>query len=192
MDWTSRNTNSVVSGAGGFIAASLSNRIDRKWTAYQNRLVNLAAAQSRNALVDNKAMAQEEHLSNVMMINKSRLEAEAQAKAGAAAAGVAGGSVDTTIFETGRNAGAALNKEQSQFEQQLHVMEQQRDNVEAQRVARQRQLPQRPSALGAILGITADILDPPDVQQSSGTADILDPPDVQQSSRTLKTQGFRL
>ena len=149
---------SVINAGFGFLKASQDAKVTRAWEKYNNRMAGIQAGQSNNAVTENVAKNREQHAENKVVQQIVRMKATAQVKAGAAAAGVAGGSVDATLFDVGRNAGHKSSQELDRFEQSLLVTDQQRKNISMQRSMAMKPLTPKPSLLGAMANATADIL----------------------------------
>lgn len=149
---------SAIKAGFGFLAASRDAKASRAWETYNNRMAGIQAGSSNNAITENVAKNREAHAQNKVLLQVSRMKATAKVKAGAAAAGVAGGSVDATLFDVGRNAGHRTAQETDRFEQSLLVTDMQRKNVSMQRSMALKPLTPKPSLLGALSNATADIL----------------------------------
>lgn len=152
------NWGSALKSFGGFLKASRDAKAQRAWDAYNNRMVGIQAARSNNAITENVAQNREQHAQNKVNIQISRLMASAQVKAGAAAAGVAGGSVDATLFDVGRNAGHKQSQELDSFENALLATDMQRKNVSMQRSMSMKPLTPKPSVFGMLANVGVDIL----------------------------------
>lgn len=141
----------IAQAASGHIARHREAKNRAAWTRYNNAMVNIQAGQARNAITDNVAMQRAAKAENDMLIQTSRLVASAQVRAGAAAAGVSGGSVDATLYDLNRNAARKQQTKDTQFERSIMVTNQQRRTVAMQTAMSQRQAPAMPSLLQTAL-----------------------------------------
>lgn len=160
----------LATSIGGYFGRRHIAKRQAMWDRYNNAMAGIQAGQAQNAITDNVALNRAKHAENKVALETSRLQAAAKVKAGAAAAGVAGGSVASTIFDIGRNAGRKLAAENDRFETSLLVTDQQRRNVAMQRTMAKKPITQTPSFMSAVatagLRILEDNINTP---QSSGT-----------------------
>ncbi len=133
-------------------------RTQAAWDRYNNAMSGIQAGQASNAISTNAANLRSQNARNRVSIEKSRLMAAAKVKAGAAAAGVAGRSVDDTLFDLGRNAGNRLHEQKIRFSASMAGIGQQKRSVAMQRQLSQKQITQGPSLLGEIANGALDIL----------------------------------
>lgn len=151
---------SIIAQRGlGFLNKRAAAKTQRSWDRYNNAMAGIQAGQALNAVAVNTAAIRSEDAIKRVGIARSRLMAAARVKAGAAAAGVAGGAVDTTLFDIGRNAGSALHTEQTRFKATLLATDQQRRGIAMQRQLSQKPLTENPSILGAITNTGLEILE---------------------------------
>lgn len=142
------------------------------WDRYNNTMAGLQAGQAQNSITENVVAERDAHASKKLLIATSRLKTAAKVRAGAAAAGVSGGSVEQTLFDVGRNAGNALYAEEARFGAALLVSDQQRKNVSMQRQMAIKPVTRMPSIAqaigGGMLSIAADRAED-NTPQSRGT-----------------------
>lgn len=155
----------------GYLQKSRAAKNQAAWDRYNNKMAQLTAAQSQNTVTENVALNKEQHAKNKVLVNSSRLVAAAKVKAGAAAAGVAGGAVEATLFSIGRNAGNRLASETSRMDTSLLVTDQQRRSISLAAKNAQKPITQGPSLLAALGAAGLDILADAeeDANASSGT-----------------------
>jgi hypothetical protein len=142
-----------------FLAKRREAKAQASWDRYHNAMANIQGAQAQNAITDNVAINREKHAENEVMINKSRLMAAAKVKANAAAVGVAGGAVESTIFDIGRNAGNKLASEDKRMSVSLLASDQQRRGIAMQTMLSQKTVTQSPSILSGLANMGMSILD---------------------------------
>lgn len=142
----------------------------RLWTKYNNKMAHLQAGIAQDAITDNVALNAVQHAENKMLIKTSKLMTAAKVKAGAAAMGQAGGSVEATLFDVGRNAAVRLAQEDEAFRTSIMVTNQQRKSTAMSAQMAQQTAPEGPSLGSALLGAGLNILgDAMDTPTSSGT-----------------------
>lgn len=149
----------VFKGVGGYLGKRKMAKNRAAWDAYNNKMALIQAGQSQNAVTDNVAINRAQKAENDLIIKTSRLVAAAKVKAGAAAAGVSGGSVEATLFDVGRNAGRKLAQSTDQFETSLQVTNQQRRSIAMGAKMSQRVSAPGPSLLGALATTGLNILE---------------------------------
>jgi len=130
------NAGGLFKGIAGFISASNERKAkkaqyeaDKKWVAYNNTMRHLQAGQNNNMITQNIAKESMAALNDELIIAGNALAATAQAEVGAAAIGAAGGSVEATLFNIGRNEAKKKNTSKDRFDQSIHVMEAQRHKI---------------------------------------------------------------
>lgn len=148
----------LASGVGGFLGKRKAAKNQAAWDRYNNAMAGIQAGQARNSIAANVAMNRSQHAQNKVAIEASRLMAAAKVKAGAAAAGVAGGAVESTIFDVGRNAGNRLKAETDKFDASILVSDQQRRQVSMSRAMAQKPITQTPSFLSSMATTGLSIL----------------------------------
>lgn len=162
-------TNVLMQGLG-FLGKRREAKRRAAWDRYNNAMAGIQAAQSQNTVTDNVALRRDQHARNKLLIQTSRLQAAAKVKAGAAAAGVAGGAVEATIFDIGRNAAKKLDGEVDRMETSLRISDAQRRSIAMQRKMAIKPVTQTPSFLSGMADIGISILgDNAELPQSSGT-----------------------
>lgn len=147
-----------------FLSAGLNYQADKakakaqkKWQAYTNAMTNISNAMNQSAISQNESMAVEQSLMEAVNIQRGGILTEAKAEVQAAAAGVAGRSVNQTILDIQSNAAAKERARQINLENTLSGYAQQRTQS-----AFQAQLNQdysfiaKPSASTALFGAAMD------------------------------------
>lgn len=97
----------ALGAVGGFIAAQRKAESDRKWQAYNNKMVRLQDAQNQNSITTNENMRKERKATQVMQVQMSERATSASAEVAAASTGTIGRSVNMVLFDIGRNAASA-------------------------------------------------------------------------------------
>jgi hypothetical protein len=176
----------ALSAGLGFLNKMAASRADRAFQKHHNRMVNMQAAQQQNSIGSNVLMNREQN--NKLLIQTSRLIATAKAKAGSAAAGVAGGSVEGVIYGVGRNAGTKQHQEARRFQTTLLVTDQQRRGVEMSRAMSQKALTPKPSILSALGNYSMTVLGAVSKEQGSAGTTLNG---MQQNDETLAFSDIR-
>lgn len=148
MNWMA-----IARAGTSFITDSIAASSQRKWTSYNNKMINLQAARSFNTIQQNRAGEVTDHVENEILIQTTELMAKAKVKVAAATAGVAGGSVEASLFNVGRNAGKRLYAEETRFENAMRGMDHQATQIKTQAALAQKQLPTGPSVAGLLLNM---------------------------------------
>lgn len=161
----------LAQAGANFLSKRSEAKRQRSWDRYNNAMVGIQAGQANNSITQNVVMNKAKHAENKLAIQTSRLIAAAKVKAGAAAAGVAGGSVEATIFDIGRNAAKATKNETDRFTTSLLATDAQRRSLSMSRKLSQRPETELPSLLGAAFSAGVDILGEreTDTRTSNGT-----------------------
>jgi hypothetical protein len=178
----------ALSAGLGFLNKMAASRADRAFQKHHNRMVNMQAAQQQNSIGSNVLMNREQTANNKLLIQTSRLIATAKAKAGSAAAGVAGGSVEGVIYGVGRNAGTKQHQEARRFQTTLLVTDQQRRGVEMSRAMSQKALTPKPSILSALGNYSMTVLGAVSKEQGSAGTTLNG---MQQNDETLAFSDIR-
>lgn len=157
----------AVTNGLGFLAKRQKAKASAAWDKYNNAMTGIQTAQGNNALSTNVALNRAAHAKNNILIQRSRLMAVAKVNAGASAAGVGGGSVQSTVFDLGRSAGEKIAAENSRFETSLLVSDQRRRGLSMQRELSMKPITQTPSFLTALATTGLSILNEDTTKPSS-------------------------
>ena len=98
---------SIFQSVGSFIAAGQKAESDRKWQAYNNKMVRLQAGMNENVLTTNENMRKERKANQLMQVQLSEHATAATVEVSAAATGTIGRSVAMTLKDVSRNASRA-------------------------------------------------------------------------------------
>lgn len=116
-----------IGGAiGNFIVQSKMAASKKEWQEYNNGMLRLQNAQNQNAITQNATMTIEAGVMTKLNLERSRKAAAGKAEAFAAAAGVGGGSVKSTLFGLKQNQLAQELAQTQNTERQLAAIEVQR------------------------------------------------------------------
>lgn len=94
----------VASSAISASAKGEEYKVNKKLMKYENLMTAISAGQSQNAITTNLTLAMEQNAEQGFLIQKNEIMAEGAARVEAAAAGVSGGSVNSTMRQIQRNA----------------------------------------------------------------------------------------
>lgn len=151
--------NTVLTQGMGFLTKRREAKNRAAWDNYHNAMAGIQAGVAQNAITDNVAINRARHAENKVAISKQRMMTAAKVKAGAAASGVAGGAVEATLFDIGRNAGQKIAGEEERMRVSLLATDQQRRGVAMQRTMSQKDVTSTPSMLSGMVGIGMTILE---------------------------------
>lgn len=178
----------------GFLQKNRQAKRRAAWDRYNNAMSGIQAGQSQNAINVNVANARSQDAISRVDIARTRLMAAAKVRANSAAAGVAGQSVDDTLFDLGRNAGSRLHQEKIKFAASLNALDAQTSSLAMQRKLSQKPVTQTPSFLShmatAGLNILAERAED-NTPTSSGTNLEGDAPTTEESTMAGPFSGIR-
>lgn len=102
----------------------------KKWQEYQNKMKDLSATVSQNALTTNELLAADAFLNQAFQLRKDSIFARAKVEVNAAAAGVKGKSVNRVMREIIGNSAARESERQEAFRVSMQGINQQRRQIE--------------------------------------------------------------
>lgn len=101
----------------------------RAWQAYSNKMVDLSATVSQNAITTNELLAADAFTNQAFQLRTDTIFSRAQAEVSAAAAGVKGRSVNLSVRQVLRNSAAREAERQENFRTTMLGFDQQRKQV---------------------------------------------------------------
>lgn len=122
----------ALSAAQSYKADKAKARAQQAWQAYTNKMVDLSATVSQNAITTNEVLSHDAFVNQAMQIKQESLLTRAKSEVSAAAAGVKGRSVNLTIRNVLRNSAAREAERQEQFRVSQLGFDQQRMQVAMQ------------------------------------------------------------
>lgn len=148
---------SSVSAFAGHQQSKEQYKVEKKWQKYRNTMSMLSAAQTQNAVTTNQTMATIESAAQALEIQKSELVQRGDAKVQAAAAGVSGGSVGSTLNGIARGAAQAQRARKMELENKYLGFTFERRNI-AMGAAMNKDVSYipKPDPLSAMLGFAKD------------------------------------
>jgi len=102
----------------------------KKWQEYQNKMKDLSATVSQNALTTNELLAADSFLNQAFQLRKDSIFTRAKVEVNAAAAGVKGKSVNRVVREIIGNSASREAERQEAFRVSMHGISQQRKQIE--------------------------------------------------------------
>jgi len=164
----------LVSSAIGGIADSATRSIQAGMNeasqAYSNTMREISTAQNINAITLQQAALGDKSRRLQATLQQQSLKDRGAAEVGAAAAGVAGGSVDQALLGLRRSALNAQNARMRNLESGLFAADTQKKNIRlAGIMGEDISVIQRPSAASSLLGLGATLLDKFDNNQPKGS-----------------------
>lgn len=157
----------ALDGWASFATSRIDVRLAQATQAYQNTMSSLSAAASLNSVGLNEIEARDQATRVSQELQVTSLQQEGAADVSAAAAGVAGRSVDSVIAQLRNTAASANHARLTNLRNQYRVAGQERRNVLlAKAYNKDISVIPKPSAASALLGIGASLLDVWDSHQT--------------------------
>lgn len=151
---------SVVSAFDSFGAAKHSAAMDKVSRDYQEKMSSISAAMQFNTLTENEIGTRDALVRASTAIQVQSMQDRASSEAGAAAAGVTGGSVTSTMRGMMRSNLQAKHSLRKRKEAEARAHTNNRRNVRLAQVMNKDISPiAQPSAASALLGLGASMLD---------------------------------
>lgn len=114
-------------GAGfQFLGAKREAATRRAWQEYNNKLTYLSNAMNQNAITENEILAQQAAADQALINKRGSIQAEGATEVSAAAAGVAGNSVNQALVDVARTSAMVESRRQIQYNNALLAFDQQR------------------------------------------------------------------
>lgn len=133
-------------------------KANKKWQKYENTMLRLSDAQNQNAITQNQTYATMASAAAALEIDKQLIQQRGQATVEAAAAGVGGGSVASSVRAVTRSAASLEYARQEELKAQYLGFDAQRRNsaFNAKMSMDESYIP-KPSPLSTILGFAKDV-----------------------------------
>ena len=122
----------LLSAANSYAADKAQSKAQRAWQAYTNKMVDLSATVSQNAITSNELLAQDAFVNQAFQLRQDSIFTRAKVEASAASAGVKGNSVNKSISQVLRNSAAREAERQEGFRVTMLGFDQQRMQVSMQ------------------------------------------------------------
>ena len=127
----------ALSAYSSYRANKTQSRIDEKMRNYKNSMTNIAAAMSSNAVTANTTRNIQQSARKAVALDRDEITAVGAATVNAAAAGVRGNSVDSTITNIERGAGLLEHQRELDLDGMLLQSHFQRESIHMQRLQNQ-------------------------------------------------------
>lgn len=105
----------LLSAANSYAADKAQSKAQRAWQAYTNKMVDLSATVSQNAITANELLTADAFTRQAFQQRQDSILTRARVEASAASAGVKGRSVNLSVRNVLRNAAAREAERQEQF-----------------------------------------------------------------------------
>ena len=155
MDWSG-----FIGGAGktigGFLSARSEAKAQNAVRKRQNENAAVIAAHNAGVISQHRAAIREETTSSRVKIQRARMKALASARVAAAAAGVAGGSVEASEFHIDRTAAERSFELQRGAENAIAKTHDDEHQNRVNQAMQKKTMLSAPSGLGLMLGLGAD------------------------------------
>lgn len=159
----------AISGIGDFMVSGIQADLQRATIAYQNTMNALSAARQKNAVTVNEIRTRDAGMRSEFDIQQAALQQEADAEVMAAAAGVAGNSVDYVMNDLRSSAAKAKYANRRNVNAQLVEMAEQKKTIDLNAImGRNTQVIPKPSVGSMLLGVGTNLLKIYDSHQPEG------------------------
>ena len=160
----------AVTGIADYAIGSVQADMQAAQQAHGNTMRQLSAAQQQNAVTLGEAQLQDKATRLGASLQLASIKDRGAAEVSAAAAGVAGGSVQQALLGLKRSAIQAQNARMRNLDSQLLASDQQRNNINlAAILGEDISVIQRPSIGSALLGIGVGVMETYDENQPEGS-----------------------
>jgi len=119
----------LLGAASSYAADKAQSKAQRAWQAYTNKMVDLSATVSQNAITSNELLNADAFTNQAFQLKQDSILTTAKAQASAASAGVKGRSVNLSIRNVLRNSAAREAERQEAFRVSQLGFDQQRMQV---------------------------------------------------------------
>jgi len=161
---------SLTSSWGQYATANIQADLQSKIQDYRNTMTRLSAARSENAVTVNQVRVRDAAVAADQMIQKQAMQDQARQEVDAAAAGVAGNSVEMAVRDLKASAGRASYAQKRQANQQQAELREQKTSIAISAITNQDvQVIPRPSVGSMLLGATTSLLNIYDSHQPEGS-----------------------
>lgn len=161
---------SLVQGLGQYQSASIQAKLQQRIIDYRNTMSRISAARSLNAVTVNEARTRDTAVQSDVMIQQQAIQDQSRQVVDAAAAGVAGNSVDMIAKDLRASAGMAGFAQKRKLHQQMAEMGAQRQSIAIGAITNEDvQVVPKPSIGAMLLGAGANLLDIYDSHQPEGS-----------------------
>ena len=133
-------------------------KADKKWKKYQNTMLALSAAQSQNAITTNQSQATMASAVEALEIDKAVITQRGDATVQAAAAGVGGNSVASSVRAVERSGAVAEYARQEDLRNAYLGFDYERRNIAmSAKMGENTNYIPKPSSISAALGFAKDV-----------------------------------
>lgn len=161
---------SLVSSWGQYATSKIQSDLQSKIQDYRNTMTRLSAARSTNAVTVNQVRVRDAAVEADQIIQKQAMQDQARQEVDAAAAGVAGNSVEMAARDLKASAGRASYAQQRQVTQQQAELREQKTSIAISAITNQDvQVIPTPSVGSMLLGATTNLLSIYDSHQPEGS-----------------------
>ena len=162
--------NTAVSGLSNYMLGKTQAKMQESAQAHSNAMRRISSAQQQNTVTLQEAAIQDESTRLGVTLQEQSIRDRGAAEVSAAAAGVAGGSVEQAMLGLRRSAIQAQDARMKNMTAQLYATEEQRKNIRISGILGQDvSVIQRPSAASAMLGLGTQLLGQWDANQPKGS-----------------------
>lgn len=148
----------AISAGQSSAASEAQYKADKKWKKYQNTMLALSAAQTQNAITTNVTQTTLASATQALEIDKAVMNQRGDAVVQAAAAGVGGGSVASSVRAVERSGAQAEYQRQEDLRNAYLGFDYERRNVAMQaKMGENTNYIPKPSSASSLLGFAKDV-----------------------------------
>lgn len=161
---------SLAGGWGEYATASIQADLQGKIQDYRNTMQNLSAARAKDAVTTNEIRTRDASIQADQLIQRTAMKDQGRQEVDAAAAGVAGNSVEMAARDLKASAGRASYAQRRQANQQLAELGEQRKTIAISAITgKDIQVIPKPSIGSMLLGAGTNLLSIYDSHQPEGS-----------------------
>lgn len=151
---------SIASTASNYFQASAEHKVSSRMQKFRNTMNELSAARQMNAVEVNRVRTDEAGFLADLMLQKQAMQDQAEVENNAAAAGVAGGSVDMVMNDLKASASLASYAQKRKLHDQRTEFKEMKRTIRVNAImGKDVQVIPKPSAGAALLGVGTNLLD---------------------------------
>lgn len=164
------NISTIGGAVGNYYTAKIQADMQASSQAYQNTMREISAAQQTNAVTQQGIQLEDKASRLEAVLQQNSIKDRGAAEVSAAAAGVAGGSVDQALLGLRRSAIQSQHARMRNLDSALLSNKQEKSNINMKRILGEDiSIIQRPSAASAMLGLGVSLVDNWDKNQPEGS-----------------------
>lgn len=150
----------IAQGVGSFVEQGIASKLARKMQKYRNEMLAITAAMQQGTILENRVNTRDASIRLQVQLQLTAAEDQATATVSAAAAGVKGGSVDSTMRGLRRSAANAQGARKARLQMEMRAHDSESRNVTVSAIlGKDVSVISRPSLLANVVGLGRTLLD---------------------------------